>query len=155
MAAWTDLTFAYGSKLTSTQMTQLDANLDALAEGANGAPKIQSAAIDTDAVTATKIGAGQVGSSEIAASAVKQSELSKAYNVSTAKSLAALERWTPSAGIRTMIGNSGWHYFQIYESGAWKGSVHCTGTIFWDSNALAVINIDGGSAHSIHYNTLS
>lgn len=40
--AWTDLTFGYGTILTSTQMTQLDANLDALAAGASGAPIIKT-----------------------------------------------------------------------------------------------------------------
>lgn len=48
--AWTDLSFAYGSLLTSTKMTQLDANLDALAEGASGAPKVEASAIKSNAV---------------------------------------------------------------------------------------------------------
>lgn len=43
--AWTNLTFAFGSILTSTQMTNLDANFDALANGDSGAPRIQEAAI--------------------------------------------------------------------------------------------------------------
>lgn len=42
--AWTNLTFSFGSVLTSTKMTQLDANLDALAAGNSGSPKIQEAA---------------------------------------------------------------------------------------------------------------
>jgi hypothetical protein len=48
--AWTELTFPFGSLLTSTKMTQLDANLDALAAGDAGAPKIQQAAIDSSQV---------------------------------------------------------------------------------------------------------
>ena len=43
--AWTDLTFAFGSLLTSTKMTQLDANFDALAAGESGAPTITASAI--------------------------------------------------------------------------------------------------------------
>lgn len=43
--AWTNLTFAFGSILTSSKMTQLDANLDALSAGDSGSPKIQEAAI--------------------------------------------------------------------------------------------------------------
>lgn len=46
--AWTDLTFSFGAILTSAQMTQLDANFDALAAGGGGAPAIQYAALATD-----------------------------------------------------------------------------------------------------------
>jgi len=47
MANWTDLSasFAYGTKLTSTQMQQLRDNITATAEGAAGAPDILEAAI--------------------------------------------------------------------------------------------------------------
>lgn len=48
MADWTDLPFAYASKLTSTEMTQLDSNLDAVSEGASGAPRVLMNAIDWD-----------------------------------------------------------------------------------------------------------
>ncbi len=44
--AWTNLTFAYGSLLTSTKMTQMDDNFDALVAGASGAPRIVQAALD-------------------------------------------------------------------------------------------------------------
>jgi len=54
MANWTDLSasFAYGTKLTSTQMQQLRDNITAVAEGASGAPSIEEAAIEA-ALTAT------------------------------------------------------------------------------------------------------
>lgn len=45
MATWTNLTFGFGSLLTSTKMTQLDENLDAMAEGSAGAPEILPSAI--------------------------------------------------------------------------------------------------------------
>ncbi len=54
---------------------KLDQNPHAIAEGASGAPKIQSAALDSDIVTAAKIAANAVGQSEIASGAVHQSEL--------------------------------------------------------------------------------
>ena len=67
--AWTDVTFAFGSILTSTKMTQLDDNFDALANGDSGSPKIQEAActgqacIDRTALkTATDTAAGTTGS---------------------------------------------------------------------------------------------
>jgi len=54
MANWTDLSasFAYGTKLTSTQMQQLRDNITAVAEGASGAPDILEEAIEA-ALTAT------------------------------------------------------------------------------------------------------
>lgn len=45
--AWTSLTYAFGSLLTSTKMTQLYDNLTALANGDSGAPTIQPSAIST------------------------------------------------------------------------------------------------------------
>lgn len=54
---------------------KLDQNPHAIAEGASGAPKIQSAALDSDIVTAAKIAANAVGQSEIASGAVHRSEL--------------------------------------------------------------------------------
>jgi hypothetical protein len=56
--AWTDLTFASGSLLTSEKMTYLDENLDALAAGSSGAPKIQTAALADGSVAASKLGTG-------------------------------------------------------------------------------------------------
>lgn len=47
--AWTNLSFAYGSVLTSAQMNNLFADLTALANGDTGAPPIQGAALDTNA----------------------------------------------------------------------------------------------------------
>lgn len=54
---------------------KLDQNPHAIAEGASGAPKIQSAAINDNAITAAKIASSAVGQSEIASGAVHQSEL--------------------------------------------------------------------------------
>lgn len=54
---------------------KLDQNPHAIAEGASGAPKIQSAAINDNAITAAKIASNAVGQSEIASGAVHQSEL--------------------------------------------------------------------------------
>lgn len=54
---------------------KLDQNPHAIAEGASGAPKVQSAAINDNAITAAKIASSAVGQSEIASGAVHQSEL--------------------------------------------------------------------------------
>lgn len=53
--AWTSLSFAYGSVLTSTKMTQLYDNLTALANGDSGAPKVQTAGLATSCVTGAKV----------------------------------------------------------------------------------------------------
>jgi hypothetical protein len=46
MAAWTNVSFASGSILTSTKMDQVQANFTALAEGASGAPTVLAAALN-------------------------------------------------------------------------------------------------------------
>lgn len=55
MATWYNLTFAYKEILTSAKMTQLDGNLDAIAEGSAGAPNLQTNAIADEAVTWNKL----------------------------------------------------------------------------------------------------
>ena len=55
MATWYDLTFVYKQLLTYQQMTKFDGNLDALAEGAAGTPKLQTAAVDDNQITVDKI----------------------------------------------------------------------------------------------------
>ncbi|HKJ87611.1 MAG TPA: hypothetical protein VKA48_03800 [Gammaproteobacteria bacterium] len=47
---WTDLSFPFGSILTSSKMTQLDDNFEALANGDSGAPAVQQAAMGGSAV---------------------------------------------------------------------------------------------------------
>jgi hypothetical protein len=44
--AWNDVSFDFGSILTSAKMNQMMDNLNALAAGTGGAPKIQDAALD-------------------------------------------------------------------------------------------------------------
>lgn len=56
--AWTDLTFSFGAVLTSTQMTQLDDNFDALAAGSSGAPKISNTAFSSTTLGAEKFQTG-------------------------------------------------------------------------------------------------
>ncbi len=53
--AWTSLTFAFGSLLTSTKITQLYDNITALANGDSGAPEIVQAAIADDAIGYTQL----------------------------------------------------------------------------------------------------
>lgn len=48
--AWTSLTFAFGSLLTSAKMTQLYDNITALANGDSGAPEIIQAALEAGAI---------------------------------------------------------------------------------------------------------
>ena len=55
--AWTSLTYPFGSILTSAKMAQNQDNFLAVANGATNAPKIQTAAINDNAVTLAKLGA--------------------------------------------------------------------------------------------------
>lgn len=76
--AWTNLTFAFGSTLTSAKMTQMDDNFDALANGDAGAPRIQTAAYQDLSITPIKISAIPDGSAtepKLAAAAVSQGKL--------------------------------------------------------------------------------
>lgn len=73
--AWTNLTFAFGSLLTATKMTQLDANLDAIMAGDAGAPKVQTAAIADNAVTTAKILDGTVTMAKTPNSGISQGDL--------------------------------------------------------------------------------
>lgn len=84
---------------TTTLFTRLRDNPIAITEGASGAPKIQTAAIADDAVTAAKIAADAVGQSEIAANAVGQSELKHAVsNQSTSVPSEGAAGITPTGG---------------------------------------------------------
>jgi len=65
--AWTNLSFAFGAILTSTQMTQLDDNLDALMSKAAGAPVLANSYIVT-----AMIGALQVTEAKLAAAVSAQ-----------------------------------------------------------------------------------
>ncbi len=75
--AWTTLSFPFGSILTSTKMTQLYDNLTALADGATGAPPIQTAALEqtggSEAVTQATIRASAVGQGELKTTTATQS----------------------------------------------------------------------------------
>ena len=69
--AWTDLTYAFESVLTSAKMTQNQDNFTALAQGLTGSPKILNAAVDAVAAIAySKLDlAGSVVDADISSSA--------------------------------------------------------------------------------------
>lgn len=74
--AWVDLSnnFAYGSKLTSTQMQNLRDNIPALANGDSGAPEIQTAALADDCVTNAKLSISAIATAQIADDAVTEAK---------------------------------------------------------------------------------
>ena len=61
MANWTALTFAYGTLLTSTQMTQLFDNITAAFEKASGAPVLASKYITTNMYADYQAGSYMIG----------------------------------------------------------------------------------------------
>lgn len=82
MTAWTDLSaaFAYGTKLTSTQMQQLRDNIAAAFEKAAGAPVLANdyvvtAMVGADQLDSQHYAAGSIDQEHIAANAVGQSQL--------------------------------------------------------------------------------
>lgn len=52
---WTGQTFSVGQVLTAAQMTNLQSDITALANGDSGAPKIQAAALDASIVSSAKV----------------------------------------------------------------------------------------------------
>ena len=87
--AWTDLTYSFGSVLTSTQMTQNQDNFTALAQGLSGAPKILSAALDS--------GVGQALTLLSTASASTSSAIDFTLDIATYKNFKVIIRaYAPS-----------------------------------------------------------
>lgn len=62
---WTGQSFSVGQVLTAAQMTNLQADITALANGDSGAPAIQTAAYGTGSVDQAALGANSVGQSEV------------------------------------------------------------------------------------------
>lgn len=68
MAVWTGQSFTLNQILTSTQMNQLQADITALSEGASGAPRIQSGALERyNSFNYADLGDGSLGASTISA----------------------------------------------------------------------------------------
>jgi len=82
------------SPITTGLMTKIRDNPIAITEGASGAPKIQTAALEqtggSEAVTTATIRAGAVGNSELASAAVKQSNLSTTDEESSATTVTSV-----------------------------------------------------------------
>lgn len=71
--AWSSLSFAFGSILTSSKMTNLYDNITAQANGDTGAPKQQTAGIADLAVTEAKLAASAVSQSKLKSTTTTQS----------------------------------------------------------------------------------
>jgi len=88
-STWTDITFASNSLLTSTKMTQLDANFDALAAGDSGHPEIETDALKNKNVTYAKLNTdiwsnvepGSLISMDLSANVVSRYTTSPSYQV--------------------------------------------------------------------------
>ena len=62
---WTGQSFSVGQVLTAAQMTNLQGDITAVANGDSGAPAIQTAAYGTGTVDQAALGANSVGQSEV------------------------------------------------------------------------------------------
>src|SRR4030067_622428 len=74
---WTSLTYAYGSVLTSTKMTQTQDNSPARAQGLAGAPSILTAAIANSNITTAKIADINVTTAKIANSNITTAKIAQ------------------------------------------------------------------------------
>ena len=118
--AWTTLTFAFGSLLTSTKMTQLYDNLTALANGDSGAPNIVAAAITAGAVTPDKLTAPAAGEY-----VVFKNEVERSTTSTSAVKLKEV-KWGSTGGTLTVkfsiSGVTSNGYAQIYKNGSAVGT---------------------------------
>lgn len=120
--AWTSLTYAYGSVLTSAKMTQLYDNITAQANGDSGAPKQQTAGIADNSVTSDKLPdytAGYYGN--------VTSDLVKAVRATNAK--VAEYKVSRAGTLRTIFSiyaNTGTTYGRVYVNGVATGTNRST-----------------------------
>ena len=121
------------SPVTESLMTRIRDNPIAITEGSAGAPKIQNAAIATDAVRAAQIQANAVGASEIATSAVGASEIAAGavhtseLNTATGSASTANQYYafTMTGGMYTFAPQlrSSSAVNDVYLYGGWDGTV--------------------------------
>ena len=125
---WTTLTFAYGSTLTSTKMSQLQANFAAMAAGDSGAPTIDTAGITDAAVTNAKIGSLAISQSQLASSSVGQGQLKKSTQQSSGSvAIGGAVDISLTGGLYSLlaffsqqvVGSAYYLDFEIIESGAY------------------------------------
>lgn len=131
------------SPITVSLIDKLDQNPHAIAEGASGAPKIQSAALDSNVVTQAKMATDSVGQDEIISGSVHQGGLDTGMSeVSTASSGADL----------TLPGGEYGFYPQVKTSGVGSGTGYAQ--ICSDfTNASYITNIKmsvGGGTKTVH-----
>lgn len=101
--AWTSLTYAFGSVLTSSKMTQNQDNFTALAQGLSGAPKIQTAALE------------QTGGSQAVTTATVRP--SSAYTVLTTNGASAVA-WSSAGAVNRVFGVNGSGTMEFFSGSA-------------------------------------
>lgn len=77
--AWTNLTFAFGSLLTSTKITQLSDNITAVPTGAAGAPKVGTNGLGDNTVTPPKLSAQAAGDYQLVTNDIERTTTSATY----------------------------------------------------------------------------
>jgi len=114
--AWTGQNFSVGQILTAAQMTNLQADISAQANGDSGAPKTQTAALEqtggSEAVTTATIRANAITQTEVNTAAIGQDELNDAtqnYSVSVSAASLTLQAGAVSTGGPFVMGYSVQH----------------------------------------------
>lgn len=116
MATWTALTFAFGSLLTSTKMTQLYDNITALAEGAANAPSLQNSAYGYGSITPDKHTVTAAGSYTYAAPASGGASTTEAVYTKVKEFMVARPGAYRMLGNATITGGTG--YLKICRNGS-------------------------------------
>jgi len=142
--AWTNLTVAFGSLLTSTKMTQLFDDLTALANGDTGAPNVQTAGLANLAVTAAKIANDTITGTQV-----------KKSGTITSQIIAASGNWLPPAGVYLMSDESAaTAYLSFFVGGGvpWTSAgASISGIYYFDGVNVRIVNSDSSLSLTIRY----
>lgn len=151
--AWTALTFAYGSLLTSTKMTQLFDNFQAFADKDSGAPVLAN-----DYIIAAMIATGEVGADAIAANAVRASEINFANSARSSQLISASSTFTPAASLAGYAEPSGDVIHEVRDiGGTWRTSGHADlgGSGYADGTNMRFNNTSGASNRELYWSRLA
>ena len=130
---------------------KLDDNPHAMFEGATGAPRVQTAALEQAA-----------GLEAVTNSAIRSDELylstkaNKSIESNGSQSINATSYWVPAVGFYNVTAGT-LIQFQIYAGGAWNNSVvgSIGGLIWCDGTNMRFYNTDGTTAYPVAWQKMN
>jgi len=138
--AWTTLNWSTGNILTSAEMTQMQANFAAIANGDSGAPLVVAAAIQDGSIKGAKIDPTELSSSSY--------------------SIPASTRWVPTFGwaeVTCYYDNDAYIRVTIFSGSGWRlsGTVTPIGLMVFNGSSIGVQNNHGSVAKRIDYRAVT